>query len=125
METMLFRVVQECLINIHRHSGSAVASIRLFQTERQFVMEVEDEGRGMNADELSAIASGETLGVGLRGMRERISDFGGELEVLSTGRGTKVKALIPIEVRSPRAIQAQPAADVLRAGEIAKRATAH
>jgi signal transduction histidine kinase len=125
METMFFRVVQECLINIHRHSGSAVASIRLFQTERQFVMEVEDEGRGMNADELSAIASGETLGVGLRGMRERISDFGGELEVLSTGRGTRVKAVIPIEVRSSRAIQAQPAADVLRAGEIAKRATAH
>ncbi len=125
METMFFRVVQECLINIHRHSGSAVASIRLFQTERQFVMEVEDEGHGMNADELSAIASGETLGVGLRGMRERISDFGGELEVLSTGRGTKVKAVIPIEMRSSRAVPAQPAADVLRAGEIAKRATAH
>ena len=88
-------------------------------------MEVEDEGRGMNADELSAIASGETLGVGLRGMRERISDFGGELEVLSTGRGTKVKAVIPTDVRSSRAIPAQAAADVLRAGEIAKRATAH
>jgi signal transduction histidine kinase len=125
METMFFRVVQECLINIHRHSGSAVASIRLSQTERQFVMEVEDEGRGMNADELSAIAAGETLGVGLRGMRERISDFGGELEVLSIGRGTKVKALIPIDVRSSRAIPAQAAADVLSAGEIAKRATAH
>jgi signal transduction histidine kinase len=125
METMLFRVVQECLINIHRHSGSAVASIRLSQTERQFIMEVEDQGRGMNADELSAIASGETLGVGLRGMRERISDWGGELEVLSTGRGTKVKALIPIDVRSSRAIQAQAAADVLGASEIAKRATAH
>ena len=124
METMFFRVVQECLINIHRHSGSAVASIRLSQTERQFVMEVEDEGRGMNADELSVIASGETLGVGLRGMRERISDFGGELEVLSTGQGTKVRAVIPIDVRSPRAIQAQTAADVLSASEIAKRATA-
>ena len=124
METMFFRVVQECLINIHRHSGSAVASIRLSQTERQFVMEVEDEGRGMSADELSAIASGETLGVGLRGMRERISDFGGELEVLSTGQGTKVRAVIPIDVRSPRAIQAQTATDVLSASEIAKRATA-
>ena len=124
METMLFRVVQECLINIHRHSGSAIASIRLSQTERQFIMEVEDEGRGLSVDELSAIASGETLGVGLRGMRERISDFGGELEVLSTGQGTKVRAVIPIDVRSSRAIPA-PAASVLTASEIAKRAPAN
>jgi signal transduction histidine kinase len=124
METMLFRVVQECLINIHRHSRSAVASIRLSQTERQFIMEVEDEGRGINADELSAIASGETLGVGLRGMRERISDFGGELEVLSTGQGTKVRAVIPIDVRSSRAFPA-PAADIPTASEIAKRAAAN
>jgi len=124
METMLFRVVQECLINIHRHSGSAIASIRLSQTERQFIMEVEDEGRGLSVDELSAIASGETLGVGLRGMRERISDFGGELEVLSTGQGTKVRAVIPIDVRSSRAIPA-PAAGVLTASEIAKRSAAN
>jgi len=124
METMLFRVVQECLINIHRHSGSAVASIRLSQTERQFIMEVEDEGRGINADELSAIASGETLGVGLRGMRERISDFGGELEVLSPGQGTKVRAVIPIDVRSSRAIPV-PAADIPTTSEIAKRTAAN
>jgi signal transduction histidine kinase len=124
METMLFRVVQECLINIHRHSGSAVASIRLSHTERQLVMEVEDEGRGLTVDELSAIAAGETMGVGLRGMRERISDFGGELEVLSTGRGTKVRAVIPLDVRSSRTISI-PAADSLTASEIAKRAAAH
>jgi signal transduction histidine kinase len=123
METMLFRVVQECLINIHRHSGSAVASIRLSHTERQLIMEVEDEGRGLTVDELSAIASGETVGVGLRGMRERISDFGGELEVISIGQGTKVRAVIPIDVRSSRTIPAT-AADTLTASEIAKRAAA-
>jgi signal transduction histidine kinase len=123
METMLFRVVQECLINIHRHSGSAVASIRLSHTERQLIMEVEDEGRGLTVDELSAIASGETVGVGLRGMRERVSDFGGELEVISTGQGAKVRAVIPIDVRSSRTIPA-PAADTLTASEIAKRAAA-
>jgi signal transduction histidine kinase len=86
-------------------------------------MEVEDEGRGLTVDELSAIASGETVGVGLRGMRERISDFGGELEVISTGQGTKVRAVIPIDVRSSRAIP-EPAADTLTASEIAKRAAA-
>lgn len=125
METMLFRVVQECLINIHRHSGSAVASIRLSQTERQFTMEVEDEGRGMNAGELSAIGSGETIGVGLRGMRERISEFGGELEVLSTPQGTKVRAVIPIDVRSSRALPLPAAAETIGGNEIAKRAAAH
>jgi signal transduction histidine kinase len=86
-------------------------------------MEVEDEGRGLTVDELSAIASGETVGVGLRGMRERVSDFGGELEVISTGQGAKVRAVIPIDVRSSRTIPA-PAADTLTASEIAKRAAA-
>lgn len=103
METTLFRVVQECMINIHRHSGSSTASIRLGQADRQIVLEVEDEGRGISAQELSEITSGAAPGVGLRGMRERIKDFGGELEILSTGRGTKVRAVVPIETnRSQR-----------------------
>jgi len=102
METMLFRVVQECLINIHRHSGSATASIRLVQAEGHIVLDVEDEGRGMTAEQLSEIASGAALGVGLRGMRERIKDFGGELEILSKGQGTKVKAVVPIQTSPSR-----------------------
>jgi signal transduction histidine kinase len=107
METTLFRVVQECLINIHRHSGSATASIRLSQPDGQIILEVEDEGRGISAEELSGIASGAPLGVGLRGMRERIKDFGGELEILSPGRGTKVRAIIPIETSHSRTFAAQ------------------
>ena len=112
METTLFRVVQECLINIHRHSGSATASIRLLHSDGQIVLEVEDEGRGISAEGLSDIASGATLGVGLRGMRERIKDFGGELEILSSGRGTKVKAIIPFGTRhsSTSATQAEAGA---------------
>ncbi len=102
METMLFRVVQECLINIHRHSGSATAAIRLAKSADGIVLEVEDEGRGMTAEELSELASGGALGVGLRGMRERIKDFGGELEILSSGRGTTVKAVIPTEATQSR-----------------------
>jgi signal transduction histidine kinase len=127
METMLFRVVQECLINIHRHSGSAVASIRLSQTNQELIMEVEDEGRGINAAELAAVAAGETIGVGLRGMRERISDFGGELEVLSTGQGTKVRAVIPMDVRSSRVVPAGAGAgaDFPSASGVIKRAIAH
>lgn len=114
METMLFRVIQESLINIHRHSGSATASIQLCNDAQRIVLEVQDEGRGMTAEELSGIASGAALGVGLRGMRERIKDFGGELEILSPGRGTTVKAVIPIEAH-----HARPAAEARAAGATA------
>ena len=113
METTLFRVVQESLINIHRHSGSARATIRLSQPDGQIVLEVEDEGRGISAGGLSDIASGATLGVGVRGMRERIKDFGGELEILSSGRGTKVRAIIPIEARHSITSAAQAEAGAL------------
>lgn len=106
LETTLFRVVQECLINIHRHSGSATASIRLSQETGRIVLEVEDQGCGMSAEELSEISSGAALGVGLRGMRERIKEFGGEMEILSSGRGTIVKAVIPIDTSRSRTIAA-------------------
>jgi signal transduction histidine kinase len=131
METTLFRVVQECLINIHRHSGSATAWIRLAQAAGQIVLEVQDEGRGISAEELSNIASGAAPGVGLRGMRERIKDFGGELEILSTGRGTKVKAIIPMESSSSSTSAGQAEAGALSnaagnspsvIGAVAKRA---
>jgi signal transduction histidine kinase len=97
METTLFRIVQECLINIHRHSGSATASIRVRQTAQEIVLEVEDQGCGIAADELSDITAGVALGVGMRGMTERIRDLGGEMEIISSGQGTKVKAVVPIE----------------------------
>lgn len=99
METMLFRVMQECLINIHRHSGSRSAAIRLSRKGGQIIMEVEDEGHGISPDEFADINSGAAAGVGLRGMRERIKDFGGELEVISSEQGTKVRAIIPVELR--------------------------
>jgi len=123
LETTLFRVVQECLINIHRHSGSPKAAIRLSQSERQIILEVEDEGHGISAEELADISSGAGLGVGLRGMRERIKDLGGEIEILSSGQGTKVKAIIPQETcRSRTAVEAELA---MLEGSAAKRAGAN
>lgn len=95
MEVTLFRVAQESLINIHRHSGSATALIRLSTTRDRIVLQVEDRGRGIPRELLAAIPSGVTLGVGLRGMRERVQDFGGELEISSSERGTEVRAAIP------------------------------
>lgn len=106
LETTLFRVVQECLINIHRHSGSTTASIRFSQENSRIVLEVQDQGRGMTPEELADLSSGASLGVGVRGMRERIQEFGGEMEILSSGHGTTLRAIIPIEAGQSRTLAA-------------------
>jgi len=98
LEIAIFRVVQECLTNVHRHSGSATATIRLYQSSGNAVLEVSDDGRGIAAETMSQISSVGASGVGLRGIRERIKDFGGDLEVTSggDGKGTAVRMAIPL-----------------------------
>ena len=99
LETAIFRVVQECLTNVHRHSGSAKAAVRMSRQNGCITIEVEDEGKGMPAEMISKIASSNSPGVGLRGMRERIQVSGGKLEVMSNGKGTKVRAEVPVQER--------------------------
>ena len=96
LEIAIFRVVQECLTNIHRHSESATASILLYTSSGTVILEVRDEGKGIAPEMLSKIASAGTSGVGLRGMRERVKDFGGELEIASPGNGTEIRIVLPI-----------------------------
>ena len=96
-ELCLFRIVQECLTNIHRHSGSSTALVRLLHSPGEIKLEVSDEGKGVNQETQSKIAFGETTGVGLRGMRERVRQLGGSLEVRSNGHGTIVIATVPFE----------------------------
>jgi signal transduction histidine kinase len=98
METAVFRIVQECLTNIHRHSESSTADIRISQFAGEFALEVKDTGRGIPAETLSKISSVGLPGVGLRGMRERITALGGTFEILSEGKGTTVKVEIPMQV---------------------------
>jgi len=93
-ELSLFRIVQECLTNIHRHSGSKTASIRIVQEDEALVLEVRDEGRGMHAERLSEIQS-RGSGVGIRGMRERVLQFSGRMSIESDGSGTRIHAVIP------------------------------
>ena len=93
VEMMVFRVVQECLTNIHRHSGSATAVISLFNSGGELTLQIRDEGKGIPPEKLSSAA-----GVGLRGMRERVRGFGGELDIHSDGQGTSVRAVIPLRV---------------------------
>jgi signal transduction histidine kinase len=94
LETAIFRVVQECLTNIHRHSESPVAKIRIKQSAGRVCIEIEDQGRGIPAEKWAEIVSRGTPGVGIRGMRERLRQLGGSLEIHSDGpgKGTKVVA---------------------------------
>jgi len=100
-EIALFRVVQECLTNIHRHSGSATAKVRLSREKERILLEISDQGKGIEAEKLKNIARAGRSGVGLNGMRERLRQLGGALEIDSDGHGTDghgtlVRAVLPL-----------------------------
>jgi signal transduction histidine kinase len=96
METAIFRVVQECLTNIHRHSESPWAKIRLRQRHDQVLVEIEDKGKGIPPEKREELTATGTPGVGIRGMRERLRQLGGTLEINSSGNGTTVVVKLPI-----------------------------
>lgn len=95
VEIAIFRLVQECLTNIHRHSGSATATIRLHPQGSLVVLEVKDNGKGMPLEKLQELTLGRG-GVGVEGMRERLKQLGGTLEIESAATGTLVSARIPV-----------------------------
>ncbi len=96
MELVIFRLVQESLTNIHRHSGSKTAQIRIEREGDNVKVEVEDQGSGMSPERLAEIQSQGT-GVGIRGMRERVRHFHGDLVIESNSSGTKVCATLPLK----------------------------
>lgn len=98
LETALFRTVQECLTNIHRHSGSPVATIHLTRSADEVQLRVFDEGRGIPSERLDEVRGSGTPGVGIPGMRERLHQLGGSLEIQSNGRGTQIEARVPVAV---------------------------
>jgi PAS domain S-box-containing protein len=97
VELALFRVLQESLTNVHRHSGSQTAHIRLLMSNGTVTLEVTDTGKGIPSGLLEQSGQDWTgaLGVGLRGMNERMRQLGGWLEVVSTEEGTTVSAMVP------------------------------
>ncbi|HEY2461613.1 MAG TPA: response regulator [Candidatus Acidoferrum sp.] len=104
-ETALFRVVQESLTNVHRYSGSTSAEIRMSVVSDQVQLEVIDHGKGIEAGaEPLPLEGSNSLGVGIPGMRERLHQLGGRLEVDFGKEGTRVVAILP--VRPPRRVQA-------------------
>jgi signal transduction histidine kinase len=97
VETALFRVVQEALINVHRHADSPRASIRLRRTGEGLTLEVEDSGHGIPTERLEQLpVGGGVLGVGVAGMRERLKQLGGTLDIESGEHGTVVRARVPL-----------------------------
>ena len=99
VETAVFRVVQECLTNIHRHSGSAVAKVVISRINHDLRVEVRDEGKGISTDQRWEMEMPGRAGVGIRGMRERIRQLGGNLEISSpvNGKGTILIARLPVD----------------------------
>jgi signal transduction histidine kinase len=100
-ELSLFRIVQECLTNIHRHSGSKTASIHIARDDGTLVLKVRDEGRGMLPERLSEIQS-RGSGVGIRGMRERVLQISGTMSIESDDSGTLIHVVIPIPKTASR-----------------------
>jgi signal transduction histidine kinase len=95
-ETAIFRVVQECLTNIHRHSGSSTAKIRLRQRDHEVVVEIADKGKGIPPEKREEMSSSGAPGIGIRGMRERLRQLSGTLEIDSNDSGTVITVHLPV-----------------------------
>jgi PAS domain S-box-containing protein len=116
-ELCLFRLVQECLTNIHRHSGSSTALVKLWLERGEIKMEVRDEGRGIPPEIEAKFASGKSAGVGLRGMQERVKQFGGTLEIHSNGKGASVLVTLPLTEKPAAPNESEAAAPQDKLGQ--------
>ncbi len=97
-ETTIFRIIQEALSNVVRHSGSETARVALSIQDQRIHLLVQDFGKGMPPEKLSAARSGcSGIGVGIGGMRERVTQLGGTMEIESDSEGTRVTAMLPIK----------------------------
>jgi signal transduction histidine kinase len=93
LERTVFRIVQEALTNVLRHSRAQSASVKLIQKENNLLLSVQDDGKGV-AEQTLQLQPG-SIGIGLGGMRERVREFGGELRIRNTNPGTIVEISIP------------------------------
>ena len=96
VETALFRIAQEALTNIERHSGSATAEIHFFRKPGELILFIADHGCGISKEILKQLNRGTALpGIGIAGMRERIRQLGGLLKIYSSSSGTRVRVNLP------------------------------
>jgi two-component system NarL family sensor kinase len=95
IETTIFRVVQEALTNVYRHSGSQSARVEIEKQSERVCIRIRDYGKGV-PQHIADKAAGRGVGVGVTGMRERLRQFGGELTISRAEPGTLVEAKIPL-----------------------------
>ena len=96
-ELVLFRVLEESMTNVHRHSGASAATVRLQRLGEQLQLEIQDNGKGIAEERLRSLdKSAGKIGVGITGMRERVHQLGGRLEIHSSGSGTTVCVALPL-----------------------------
>src|SRR3954465_5459191 len=95
-ETALFRILQEALTNVHRHSGSRAVEVRVTEDAEKVVLSVKDFGMGVPREVLDRFWKTGNVGVGLAGIRERLKELGGSLEIESNLDGTLLRATVPI-----------------------------
>jgi PAS domain S-box-containing protein len=107
LELAIFRIVQESLTNIHRHSGSKTATIHLSRGDHSVLLEIQDQGKGIPPDKLAAIKAQRT-GVGIAGMRERIRHFKGEMDIQSKGAGSTIAVTFPLATAAASQSEAIP-----------------
>jgi signal transduction histidine kinase len=113
VETALFRIMQEALTNVHRHSGSPRVDITLTADERTAALTVRDYGKGIPEPVLSGFRkSGINVGVGLAGIRERVKELGGSFEIQGSGGGTTLKVSIPVGERGRNVFAGPPSSQI-------------
>jgi len=98
LERTVFRIVQEALTNVFRHSGALTATVTLVQKQNGLQVTVRDDGKGV-AEDTAQLRPG-SIGVGIGGIRERARELGGELRLMNASPGTIVEVVIPIMVAS-------------------------
>ena len=97
VELTLYRIVQEALTNVYRHSGSSTATLAVSRVDGEVTLIVSDRGRGIPSEVLAAAHnSGAIVGIGIAGMRERVRQMHGRLEIESEGNGTCLRVVLPI-----------------------------
>lgn len=96
VEIAIFRIVQECLTNIHRHSGSDSATIALAKQNDSLTVQVKDNGKGIPKEKQRDLLESGRAGIGFGGMRERLRQLNGSLDIQSEGRGTTVIARLKV-----------------------------
>jgi signal transduction histidine kinase len=101
LETAIFRIIQEALTNVFRHSGAHTADVSLIQRNDEIVATVRDDGKGV-AEQIAEFRPG-TIGVGIGGMRQRVKELGGDLKLRNADPGTIVEAVIPFKAPQPTA----------------------